>query len=131
MLARYRDGGDPLSIALAPVIDAAGLAAARAELAAVRAEDSVLSYATDLVRRTRESPACAVGASPRGTVALFLAARAAAALAGREFVVPDDVKRMAAPVLRHRIILKPEAEIEGVTPDRVIRDLAEAVSVPR
>jgi len=131
VLARYRDGLAPDDAVIRPVADGATLGAARAELLTVRADDAVLAYATDIVRRTRESPACVVGASPRGSVALFLVARARAALEGRDFVVPDDVKRVAPAVLRHRILLRPEAEIEGMTADRAVREIIDAVPVPR
>jgi MoxR-like ATPase len=130
-LSRFRDGQRPDTVILPPVLDRASLAACRQELAGVRAEDAIVNYAVEIVRRTRESPACLVGASPRGAVALFLAARARAALGGRDFVVPDDVKAMARPTLGHRITLKPEAEIEGATAARVIGQLVEAVPVPR
>jgi MoxR-like ATPase len=131
VLARYRDGLAPDDAVIRPVADGATLGAARAELLTVRADDAVLAYATDIVRRTRESAACVVGASPRGSVALFLVARARAALEGRDFVVPDDVKRVAPAVLRHRILLRPEAEIEGLTADRAVRDIIDTVPVPR
>jgi MoxR-like ATPase len=131
ILARFRDDQRPDAVVLAPLLDRATLAACRQELAAVRAEDAILAYAVEIVRRTRHAPACLVGASPRGAVALFLAARARAALLGRDFVVPDDVKAMARPTLGHRLTLKPEAEIEGATAGSVIAQLVEAVAVPR
>ena len=131
ILARFRDGRRPEAVVMQPVLDRADLGACRAELDRVRADDAILAYATEVVRRTRVAPACLVGASPRGAVALFLAARAAAALEGRDFVVPDDVKRMAGAALGHRIILKPEVEIEGTTAAAVIREIVEAVPVPR
>jgi MoxR-like ATPase len=131
ILTRYRDGQRPEGVTLSPVLDRAELDACRGELSTVRADDAVLAYATEVVRRTRSAPACLIGASPRGAVALFLAARATAALAGREFLVPDDVKRMAAPTLAHRITLKPEVEIEGLTAAAAIREIVESVPVPR
>jgi MoxR-like ATPase len=131
ILARFRDGRRPDAVVLRPLLDGAALAACRADLETVRAEDAVLAYATEVVRRTRSGPQFLVGASPRGAVALFLAARAAAALSGRDFVVPDDVKRMAVSALAHRIALKPEVEIEGTTAAAAVRDIVEAVPVPR
>jgi MoxR-like ATPase len=131
ILTRFRDGQRPDAVILQPLLDRATLAACRQELAGVRAEDAIVAYAVEIVRRTRQSPACLVGASPRGAVALFLASRARAALAGRDFVVPDDVKAMARPTLGHRITLKPEAEIEGATAGSVIGQLVEAIPVPR
>ncbi len=131
ILARFRDGQRPDAAAVRPVVDRAELAACRAEVEAVRADDAILAYATEVVRRTRSAPPCLVGASPRGAVALFLAARAAAALGGRDFVVPDDVKRMALATLAHRITLRPESEIEGLTARAAVREIVEAVPVPR
>jgi MoxR-like ATPase len=131
ILARFRDDQRPETVPLAPVLDRATLAACRRQLAGVRAEDAILGYAVEIVRRTREAAACLVGASPRGAVALFLAAQARAALSGRDFVVPDDVKAMARPTLGHRITLKPEAEIEGATAGSVIAQLVDSVPVPR
>ncbi|MGI8622389.1 MAG: AAA family ATPase, partial [Solirubrobacteraceae bacterium] len=80
---------------------------------------------------TRELPNVTLGASPRATVHLLAAARAAACLAGRDFVTPDDVARMALPVLRHRVVLTPEAELERTTPDSAVRAALESVPVPR
>jgi MoxR-like ATPase len=131
ILARFRDGQRPEGVVLRPLLDREGLAACRGELESVRAEDAILAYVTEVVRRTRASEKMVVGASPRGAVSLFLAARAAAALAGREFVVPDDVKRIAVAALAHRIALKPEVEIEGLTAAAAVREIVEAVPVPR
>jgi MoxR-like ATPase len=131
VLARHRDGGDPGRVAPRIVASPEQVAAARAEIGTVHATDAVLAYVAAIARQTRESTSCLVGASPRGSVALFLAARARAALDGREFVTPDDVKRMAAPVLRHRIVLRPEVEIEGATADTVLREVVDGVPVPR
>jgi MoxR-like ATPase len=105
--------------------------AARSAVAGVHAEPRVLGYAADVVRATRESPALALGASPRAAVALFKCARAAAALADRDFVTPDDVKGMANAVLRHRVVVAPELEVEGRTADDAIRSVLERVEVPR
>ena len=114
-----------------PLLDAAQLEALRAETAAVHVEPPVRDYITRLVRITREQPGFALGASPRATVALFVAARAEAVLSGRDFVVPDDVKSLALPVLRHRIQLTPEAEVEGRTADELLARLVESVPAPR
>jgi MoxR-like ATPase len=131
ILARFRDGQRPDTVVLRPVIDRGELAACQAELQAVRADDAILAYATEIVRRTRDAAPLLIGASPRGAVALFLAARAAAALNGRDFVVPDDVKQVALPTLAHRITLRPEVEIEGLTARAAVRDIVDAVPVPR
>ena len=107
------------------------LAAARAEVRRIRIEPELYRYILALARRTREWPTLLLGASPRAALSLMLVAQAAAAFDGRDYLVPDDVKRAVHPVLRHRIILKPEAELEGFDPDRVLQDVIAAVAVPR
>ena len=97
----------------------------------LRVDAAVLDYAVRIVRSTREWPGIAVGAGPRGGIALVRAARAAALLAGRDYVTPDDVKRIALPALRHRISLNPEAEIEGLTVDGVLSTLLSRTDAPR
>ena len=91
----------------------------------------MLAYVVDLCRATRGSPSLRLGVSPRGATALLLAARAWAWLAGRDYVTPDDVKALALPVLRHRIALRAEAELEGVTADGVVSGVLAATPVPR
>jgi MoxR-like ATPase len=103
----------------------------REAVAGTHCEPRVMAYVTDLVRATRESPALVLGASPRAAVALFRCARAAAALSGRDFVTPDDVKAMAPAVLRHRVVLAAEMEVEGRSPDDAIRGVLERVEVPK
>jgi MoxR-like ATPase len=107
------------------------LAAARAEVRAIRIEAELYTYILALTRRTREWPALLLGASPRAALALMFVAQAAAAFDGRDYLVPDDVKRAVLPVLRHRVMLKPEAELEGFDADRVLNDVIAAVPVPR
>ena len=107
------------------------LAAARAEVRAVRVEPALFDYLLALVRRTREWPAIALGASPRAATALLLVSKAYAAREGRDFVLPDDVKAAALPVLRHRLTLRPEAELEGFNPDRAITDVLAATPLPK
>ncbi len=114
-----------------PVATVDDVVAARAALDGVIVEPRVLGYVADVVRATRETPALTLGASPRAGVALFKCARAAAALAGRDFVTPDDVKAMSLAVLRHRVSVAPEVEIEGRTADDVVRGVLERVEVPR
>ena len=94
-------------------------------------EPGVQHYAVDLVRRTRIHPFIHYGASPRASVALLLCSKALAAMRGRDFVTPDDVRDVALPVLRHRLTLRAEAELDGVTPDSVIGDILKAAEVPR
>jgi MoxR-like ATPase len=114
-----------------PVADLATLVAMRAAVQEVRASDGILDYLVDLVRATRERPAIAFGASPRAATMLATASRAYAALQGRDYVLPDDVKALAVPALRHRIVLAPGAEIEGLTAEAVVRQIVEQVPVPR
>jgi MoxR-like ATPase len=107
------------------------LEAARNEIRAIRVEADLYGYILDLVRRTREWPMLALGASPRAAICLLRVAQAFAAVEDRDYVIPDDVKRAVLPVLRHRILLKPEAELEGFDADRVLNDVVAAVAVPR
>ncbi len=113
------------------VVSPSDLQQARALVDATRVADDVAAFLVDVVRRTRSLPSVAVGASPRGAVHLLGAARAAARLAGRDFVTPDDVVRMAPPVLRHRLVLTPDAELERFTPDDAVAAALAAVAIPR
>jgi MoxR-like ATPase len=114
-----------------PVADLGTLIAMREAVQHIRASDGILDYIVDLVRATRERPSIAFGASPRAATMLATASRAYAALAGRDFVLPDDVKTLAVPALRHRVVLAPGAEIEGLTAEAVVRQILEQVPVPR
>ena len=107
------------------------LAEARREIRAVRVEPELFDYVLALVRRTREWPTITLGASPRASASLLLVAKAFAAKEGRDFLIPDDVKDAARPVLRHRLVLRPEAELEGFDTDRVVADLLAATPVPK
>jgi MoxR-like ATPase len=107
------------------------LLALRSRVSETRVEDPVLHYLTSVVRATRHLPAVEVGASPRAAVHLLAAARAIATLAGRDFVTPDDIGRVALPVLRHRIVLRPEAELERYRPDEAVKTALGSVEIPR
>jgi MoxR-like ATPase len=132
MLALGRRGLTPTGLEeIRPVASAEELRAARASVDATDVAGEVLDYVVALVRRTRELPSVALGGSPRAAVHLLGASKAAARLSGRDFVTPDDVRRMAAPVLRHRLVLTPEAELERYTPDSAVRAALDAVPVPR
>ena len=97
----------------------------------IKVEDGIVTYVQSLVEQTRSSPHLYLGASPRGGIALIRTSKCLAALEGRDFIIPDDVKRMSLPVLRHRVILRPEAELEGLTQDRVLSQILEGIPVPR
>jgi MoxR-like ATPase len=114
-----------------PVGGADALEEAGRQVDAVEVGDEVVAYVAALVRKTRELPSVELGASPRAAVHLLAAARASACLAGRTFATPDDVVRMAPPVLRHRLILRPEAELERYRPDDAVQAALQAVPVPR
>jgi MoxR-like ATPase len=119
------------AVNLAPLTDAAALSHCRALVRQVVVEPSVQNYLVTLVRRTRDNANLLWGASPRATVALLLASKALAALRGRDFATPDDVRDVAHPVLRHRILLRSEAEIEGTTPDVVVDEILAGLEIPR
>jgi MoxR-like ATPase len=133
LLARYESGFDAERLRdadLAPVLDPDEVVELRRLVDGVRVAPEVRAYAADIARATREERMLALGASPRATVALFRAARGAAVLEGRDFVTPDDVKGVAPAVLRHRITLAPELEVEGRTPDDVLTAILARVRVP-
>jgi MoxR-like ATPase len=133
ILMQYEKGFDPrrLDEIVLTKIDVAILTAARKEIESVRVEPELRSYIISLVRRTRDWPAISLGGSPRAAVGLFFVARALAGMEGRNYLLPDDVKAAALPVLRHRILLKPEADLEGLTTDQVIMQVIGAVEVPK
>lgn len=134
VLTRHTEGFDPRDLRAAgvrPVASAADLEAARAAVARTTVAPEITAYVVDIVRATRESPSLALGVSPRGATALLSTARAWAWLTGRDYVTPDDVKALALPTLRHRVQLRPEAEMEGVTTDSVINAILAHVPVPR
>ena len=116
---------------IATVADDGDLEAAGGLIDATTVSDEVAGYLAALVRKTRELPAVELGASPRAAVHLLAASRAAARLAGREFVTPDDVVAMAVPVIAHRLVLRPEAELERVTPQAAVAAAIAAIAVPR
>jgi len=132
MLRLRRRGTDPATLDdVAAITSGEALLEARSNVDLVDVTDEVLTYLLEVVRATRVLPAVELGASPRAAVHLLAAARAIAALADRSFVTPDDVARVAAPVLRHRLILRPEAQLERYSPDDAIRAAMASVTVPR
>jgi MoxR-like ATPase len=114
-----------------PVIKAEDLAGLRQDLASIVIRDELIGYLVDIVRATRQHESVLVGAGPRATQSLIMAGRAYAAMSGRDFVTPDDIKGMALPVLEHRLILRPEFEIEGLTVAEVIQQILQQIAVPR
>ena len=136
LLARRSLGNDaPEALlgrgAVQPVVSSESLVALRQQLQHVTVRDELVAYAVDIVRATRAAESVLVGAGPRATQGLLLAARATAALAGRDFVTPDDIKALATPVLEHRLILRPEFELEGASVAEVVERILQDVAVPR
>ncbi|MFF9072126.1 AAA family ATPase [Streptomyces sp. NPDC014872] len=134
VLTRHSEGFNPrdlASVGIRPVAGPADLEAARAAVARTKVSPEIAGYVVDICRATRESPSLSLGVSPRGATALLSTARAWAWLTGRDYVIPDDVKALALPTLRHRLHLRPEAEMEGITPDSVITSVLAHVPVPR
>jgi MoxR-like ATPase len=133
ILTRYVEGFEADrtdTYGVRPVIDAAGLDRLRRAVDAVRVEPRITAYITAIVRATREAASLTLGASPRAGVALFKAARAAAMLEERDYVIPDDVKLLAPAVLRHRVNVAPELELEGVTADQALKAILEKTEAP-
>jgi MoxR-like ATPase len=134
LVRKVTDGkvGDRLDVAqVTPLVKPATVVQLQTVVASIRVDDQVLDYALRLARATRQWAGVAAGAGPRGGIALVRVARAAAALAGRDFVIPDDVKRMALPALRHRVLPAPELELEGRDADAVLQDILEKTQAPR
>jgi MoxR-like ATPase len=134
MLTRHAAGFSPHDLGAAglrPVAGPGELAAARQAVRGVRIAPEVTAYIVDLCRATRQSPSLLLGVSPRGATALLATSRAWAWLAGRTYVIPDDVKALARPTFRHRIQLRPEAELEGAAPDGVLDGVLASVPVPK
>ncbi|MGH9450111.1 MAG: AAA family ATPase [Terriglobia bacterium] len=133
MLSRYQRGFDPHHLENAGIepVETELLAEARQEVRGVRVETGLFNYVSSVTRRTRDWPSVGLGASPRATVYLMLAAKTLAALDGRDYLIPDDVQAAAPLVLRHRILVRPEAELEGITPERIIEDVLASVEVPK
>jgi MoxR-like ATPase len=133
VLQNYQDGFDPRELQRLnfSVVPLEVLLAARQETAAVRVEPALFRYMVTLVGRTRNSAAVSLGASPRAAISLMLFAKAIAATESRDYLIPDDVKVAAPPILRHRLVLKPEADLEGMTADQVVREIVRSVEVPK
>jgi MoxR-like ATPase len=122
---------DLAAAGLEPIVDSPGLLDLRSQVAAVKVDDSVAEYLVAIGRATRAMPDVQYGASVRGALGLLHASKALATFADRDYVTPDDVKAVAPAVLRHRIVLKPEAELDGLKPDDVVQRILGSVPVPR
>jgi len=125
-----RQGAMPMSEVNA-VLSAAEISAYRQTVQHIHVEENLLKYVAQLIYETRNSPALFLGASPRASIAILNGSKAFAALFGRDFVTPEDIKAIALPVLRHRVLLTPDKEMEGVTPDEVVKQIIDKVEVPR
>ena len=133
LLENYMKGFDPTdldAIGLRQIVDAAGVERMRQTARKVRVDGEILDYIARLVGRTRNDPAVDLGASPRASIALLLCSQVLAAAEGRGYVVPDDIKELARPVLRHRFLMQPDAELEGLSADHVIANVLMDVPVP-
>ena len=122
---------DLVGAGVLPVVDLDTVLDLRSQVATIKVDDSVADYLVAIGRGSRSAPEVQYGASVRGALGLLHASKAMAAFSGRDYVTPDDVKAVAAPVLRHRVILKPEAELDGLRPDDVIHRILGSVPVPR
>ncbi len=132
IVKNHATGFDPTDLSsLAPITSPEELVAMTAFASKVRVDDAVVGYVVDLARRTREDRAIELGASPRASIAMMKAAQVVAASEGRDFVTPDDVKPVAKPVLRHRVMLHPDAELQGISADERIEDILRSAPVPR
>ena len=133
LLANVQNGFDARALdemGLVPV-EPELLKLAQAELKNLKVQESLFNYIVQIIRRTRDWPSLSLGASPRAAVSLMAVSKALAAMDGRDYLIPDDVKQATLPVLRHRIMLKPEADLEGMTPDQILQDVLRAVEVPK
>jgi MoxR-like ATPase len=132
IVRHHADGFDPTDLSsLQAVTNAPEIVAMQQYAQSIRIDDAVVAYIVELVRRTRDDKAIELGASPRASIALLKASQVIAASQGRSFVTPDDVKPMAAAVLRHRVMLHPDAQLQGITPDERIEEIVRSVPVPR
>ena len=129
----HASGGqsNPVAMQVRPVVTTKDIIEARQTIRDTHVRDEVIRYVSDLLRATRNDDALTVGASPRSGLMLLMGAKSLAQFAGRDFVIPDDIKAAFLPVMRHRVVLAPSTELEGVTPDEVLASLLETVEVPR
>jgi len=133
ILKNHHEGFDPHNLASANLeqLTPDVLAAARSEVKNVRVEPALFQYIVEIVRRTRDWPSFSIGASPRAAISLMMVAKGFAGVEERDYLIPDDVKSAALPVLRHRVILRPEAQLEGLETDQVLGEVIGSVAVPK
>jgi MoxR-like ATPase len=133
ILSRYQEGFEARSFDRVQIesVPEQALESAREEAGRVRVEPKLFDYVVSIARATRNSPAVSLGASPRAAISMLLVAKAIAVIEGRDFLIPDDVKTAAPPILRHRMLLKPEADLEGITPDQLIAEVLASTQVPK
>lgn len=134
ILKSHHGGFSPQDLAgagIAQLTELATVERLQREIVEITVEEGVIGYILEIVRKTREAFQLLLGASPRASIALLKGAKAMAALRGRDFVIPDDVKMLALPILRHRILITPESELEGVTPDQIVESIISGVDIPR
>ncbi len=134
MLQMYDSGFDSTHLEdsfVEPVCSSEDFIKCKEEIKNVKVDESIFNYIVSIIETTRRVNVVSIGSSPRGTISLLLNAKTYAAMNGRDFVIPDDIKELAVPILRHRIILKPEAEIDGLKTDKVIENILSSVKVPR
>jgi len=133
ILEHHHQGFDSHNLAAADIksLPIEILARARAEVRNTKVEPALFRYIVEIIRRTRDWPSLAMGASPRAAISLMMVAKAAAALEERDYLIPDDVKSAALPVLRHRVMMRPEAELEGQDSDKVLTEILGTVEVPK
>jgi MoxR-like ATPase len=133
ILARYQDGFEARNLDRVQIeaVPEQALQSVWDEVARVRVEPKLLDYIVSIVRATRNSPAVSLGASPRAAISMMLVGKSIAAIEGRDFLIPDDVKIAAPPILRHRMMLKPEADLEGITSDQIVAEVLSATAVPQ
>jgi MoxR-like ATPase len=133
ILQNHHNGFNPHDLAAAQLAPMSTdvLAEARAEIKNVKVEPALFRYIVEIVRRTRDWPSFSMGASPRAAVSLMTVSKGFAALEERDYMIPDDVKAAARPVLRHRVMLRPEAELEGLRSDQVLNEVIASVEVPK
>ena len=134
ILKRHNEGFSSIDLDkcnLESVCTAADILKCKEEIQKVKVDEALMEYIVNIVYETRNNPIIEIGSSPRGSIALLQSSKAYAAICGRDYVIPEDIKKMAIPTLRHRIILKPELELEGIMPKEVLIDILDKVKVPR